>query len=253
MTARTNPSFRATKAFCVGQAKSGTASLCGLLAKNYRAAHEPERAQLLAMILEESRGQIVGKDFYAYLLERDRRLNLEYDIAWANQFIMGYLLEAFPDARFIVLIRDVESWLRAIVGHLLSRKIPSDVRAFLDWWFKPAQYPHSRGDRALATQGLYSMAAFLNAWNRHLNSCIQTIPPDKRLILRTDELNQSHQRLASFLKIPVAQLDTLNGHLNRGTWSGELDGLVERAYLDEMIAQICGENMRRYFASTGHG
>ena len=31
----------------VGQAKSGTASLCGLLSGNYRAAHEPERAELL--------------------------------------------------------------------------------------------------------------------------------------------------------------------------------------------------------------
>ena len=245
-----HPSFPAARAFCVGQAKSGTASLCGLLAKNYRAAHEPERAQLLEMILKESQGEVVGKDFRAYLLERDRRLNLEYDIAWANQFIIGYLLEAFPDARFIVLLRDARSWFQAIVGHLLSRKIPSDVRAFLDWWFKPAQFPHSRYDQAMEAQGLYSVAAFLNAWNQHVNSCTQAIPPDRRLILRTDELNQSHQRLASFLGIPVEQLDPSNGHLNRGTWAGGFDSLVEQAYLDEMIAKMCGENMARYFCGS---
>lgn len=46
------------KAFCVGQAKSGTASLYGLLATKYGAAHEPERAQILDMILRESRGEV---------------------------------------------------------------------------------------------------------------------------------------------------------------------------------------------------
>jgi hypothetical protein len=35
---------------CVGQAKSGTASLCGLLGGSYRVAHEPERANVLRVI-----------------------------------------------------------------------------------------------------------------------------------------------------------------------------------------------------------
>jgi hypothetical protein len=242
-----NPSSRAIKAFCVGQAKSGTASLCGLLAKNYRAAHEPERARLLEMILKESRSHIAGKTFRAYLLERDLRLHLEYDIAWANQFIIGHLLTAFPDARFVVLIRDIDTWLQAIVGHLLSRKIPPDVRAFLDWWFKPGHYPHTCYDRAMEAQGLYSVAAFLNAWNEHVNICTRLIPPDRRLILRTHELNQSHQRLARFLQIPMDRLDAHNGHLNRSAWSGRIESMVERDYLSEMIAEICGENMARHF------
>src|SRR3972149_3935030 len=80
------------KAFCVGQAKSGTASLCGLLATHYRAAHEPEREQVLDLILRDARGELDEDAFNAYLTERDRRLNLEYDIAWANQFIMSRLL-----------------------------------------------------------------------------------------------------------------------------------------------------------------
>jgi hypothetical protein len=45
-----NSSVPAIKAFCVGQAKSGTASLAALLAANHRAAHEPEREQMLEMM-----------------------------------------------------------------------------------------------------------------------------------------------------------------------------------------------------------
>ena len=130
-------------AFCVGQAKSGTASLCGMLSTSHRAAHEAEREALLEMILRESRHEVTAPDFREFLLERDARLDLEYDISWANQFAIGYLLAVFPAAKFIVLIRDCSSWLESLIGHLVSRDVPPDVRAFLRWWFQPARYPHS--------------------------------------------------------------------------------------------------------------
>jgi hypothetical protein len=95
-----NHSVPAIKAFCVGQAKSGTGSFAALLAANHRAAHEPERAQILEMILRESRGEVSEDAFRTYLLARDQRLNLAYDIAWANQFLIGHLLTVFPDVRF---------------------------------------------------------------------------------------------------------------------------------------------------------
>ena len=59
------------KAFCVGQAKSGTASLVGLLSASYRAAHEPEREELLSMILRECRDELSADAFREFLLERD--------------------------------------------------------------------------------------------------------------------------------------------------------------------------------------
>ncbi len=240
-------SVRATKAFCVGQAKSGTASLYGLLAAHHRAAHEPEREQILEMILRQSRGEVDENAFRAYLIERDQRLNLEYDIAWANQFIIGHLLAVFPNAKFIILFRDAYTWFQSTVGHLISREIPLDVRSFLDWWFKPDRYPHSRHDWALEKHGLYSIAAFLNAWNQHVNICTDVIPPERRLILRTHELNRSHRCLAEFLQIPIDSLDARNGYLNRSTWSGKIDSLVDPARLGGMVATICGENMARYF------
>lgn len=199
------------------------------------------------MILQEARGAITGNAFRAYLLERDRRMNLEYDIAWANQFLINHLLAVFPDAKFIVLIRDCYTWLQSIVGHLVSREIPIDVRDILDWWFKPERYPHTRHDRTLKEHGLYSVGAFLNAWNRHINSCTELIPPDRRLILRTHELNQSHQRLAEFLQIPVEGLDARNGHINRGTASIRIQSMIEGEYLNEMVGSVCGETMAHYF------
>jgi hypothetical protein len=218
-----------------------------LLATRYRAAHEPEREQILDMILREARGEFDEGAVNNYLIKRDRRLNLEYDIAWANQFIISHLLVVFPEAKFVVLVRDPYTWLQSIIGHLISRQIPRDVRSFLDWWFKPERYPHTRDDRALETCGVYSIAAFLNAWNKHVGSSTRNLQRDRWLILRTHELNQSYLRLGEFLQIPVESLDVRRGHLNRSTWSGQLDSLFDRKYLDDMVWQVCGDNMVRYF------
>jgi hypothetical protein len=241
-----------TKAFCVGQAKSGTSSVYGLLAARYRAAHEPEREQILKLILRESHGEIGDNALREYLVERDRRLNLDYDIAWANQFIIRHLLPTFPETKFIVLIRDGYTWLQSIVGHLISREIPPDVRAFLDWWFKPDRYPHTRHDDGLKELGVYSVAAFLSAWNEHVNICTRMIPPDRRLFLRTHELNRSHRRLAEFLQVPADSLDVDNGYRNRSTWSDRIESLLDRAYVNEMVGSICGENMSLHFPEVAN-
>ena len=153
-----------------------------MLSADHRAAHEPAREELLKMILRESRGDISSQGFREYLIERDARLDLEYDISWANQFVVGHLLSAFPAAKFIVLIRDCNSWLKSIVGHLVGRDLPPDVLAFLKWWFQPERYPHSRHDRALETNGLFSVPAYLHAWNRHVDLCARRIPTDRAVI-----------------------------------------------------------------------
>lgn len=235
------------KAFCVGQAKSGTASLVGLLSGSYRAAHEPERPELLDMIVRESHGEVTAEEFREFLLERDARLNLEYDVSWANQFIIDHLLNVFPASKFIVLIRDCYSWLQSAVGHLISREMPSEILDFLPWWTKPERHPHSRHDRALAERGLYSVAAYLNVWNGHVDRCTRQVPPDQRLVIRTHELARSHRRLADFLQIPVDTLDTGSGHQNRSTWHERIESLVDPAYIDESVQAICADNMARYF------
>ena len=239
------------KAFCVGQAKSGTASIAGLLSARYRVDHEPERAATLDLILRQARGELSDTAVRERLRERDARLDLEYDVAWANQFLISPLLAVFPAARFIVLFRDCYTWLQSITDHLTLRDVPGDVREFMRWWFKPDQYPHSAGDRVLRDRGLFSVSAYLHAWNRHVDSCIGSIPAERRLVLRTDELGASHQRLAGFLGIPVSFLDAAQGHRNRGKPMEPIESVVAPGYIDEMVHSICGANMARYFPSTG--
>ena len=165
------------------------------MSANYRAALEPERAETLDLILREARGELSAPEVRTYLRDRDARLDLDYDVAWADQFIVDHLLAVFPEATFIVLIRDCHTWLQSIAGHLVGRDVPGDVHAH--------------------------------------------------------ELGSSHERLAAFLRIPVSSLARVGGHLNRGTWSGRIESLVDPAYIDEMVHSICGANMARHFPEIG--
>ena len=68
------------------------------------------------MILRESQGTLSSVTFREYLLQCDARLNLEYDVAWANQFIIDHLLHLFPASKFIILISDSYTWLQSVIG-----------------------------------------------------------------------------------------------------------------------------------------
>ena len=145
---------------------------------------------------------------------------------------------------------DVDQTSRSTPGHLISREMPSEILNFLPWWIQPERYPHSRHDRAFADQGLYSIAAYLHAWNEHVDECTRSIPEDRRLVLRTHELGRSHGRLADFLEIPVDSLDVGKGHQDRSTWPDRIESLVDSVYIDETIHSICGDNMARHFPET---
>jgi hypothetical protein len=238
-------------AFCVGQAKSGTGSLWCVFRDRFRAAHEPEHSALLAKILEERRG-VVGRDkMAAWLRQRSEHLQLELDISWFNYFVIDHLVAEFPAARFIVLVRDVYSWLESLYGHLLSREIPADIRAFLPAWFETERHPPGPGEERLRDAGLMSLAASMNVWRRHITDCCARIPPARRLVLRTNELSRSWDRVAEFLGVDAALLNVELGHVNQGTWDGRLSALVDDDLVNDAVARYCADAMSEHFPGVG--
>ena len=233
------------RAFCVGQAKSGTASLAGLLRRDFRTAHEPEREATLDLVMARDRGDFQDNDFAEALIRRDRRLRVRHRLG--EPVHRRDLVKVFPTAKFVVLLGDPFSWLQSVIGHLISRDVPSDVMEFLDWWFRADRYPPGPGDTRLDEHGLHSITAYLMAWNRHIDTCMTAIPPERRLVLRTHELTRSHEALADFLEIPSASFDAGKGHQDRSTWSERLDALVESEYLEERVQSVSGEYLARYF------
>jgi len=240
-------SQRRLHAYCVGQAKSGTASLWGACRTNLKAAHEPERSEVLAKALRIADGSVSGNEIADWLQERDERLRLDVDVSWCNYFLLEQLVAVFPSARFIVLVRDCYTWMESIIGHMLTREIPPDAREFMEFWFRTSDHPHGDGEQRLKEAGLFSLTAHLETWNEHITKCVAMIPTNRLFVVRTHELAACLPALAKFLGVPMSKLDSEQCHLNRGTWQGRIQEYVDVGLVEEMVVRTCSDSMGRYF------
>jgi hypothetical protein len=238
---------RAFHAYCVGNAKSGTYSLVGMLEANFRSGHEPERSELLSFILSEADGAVTPDGAAAFIRERDQRLALEFDSSWVNFFVVGHLVRIFPDAKFILLIRDCYTWLESVINHMLTRKIPTDARTFMDWWFESDKHPHRTEEELLKEHGLFSLDSHLNCWRKHTTATCAQVPADRLLVIRTHEIRNASESLARFLGVPRARVDESEYHRNKGRKAKPLLSLVDGAFLEDRVAALCQEEMCRYF------
>src|SRR5436190_16002112 len=105
---------RRTRFYCVGTGKSGTHSVAEMFSRNVRAQHEPEALELIDKILDRHFGRITEAEWTEWLRARDRRLALEVDSSHLNLDLLDFLLHEFPDARFLLTIRDCYSWLNSM-------------------------------------------------------------------------------------------------------------------------------------------
>jgi hypothetical protein len=234
------------QAFGLGQARAGTTSLVEVLGRSHRAEHEPEIEAAMTAAALLARGDVSTRDVAAWLCERDQRLSLHFDISFANQFLIEPLMAAFPAVRFLVQVRDPYTWIESVVGHLLHDPLPPAVMRELAMLLQPERHAMSSHDRELARRGLYPLATLATAWSHHLDVCL-AIPAERRLVLRTHELERSTDRLAAFLHIPIASLAGPPKHLNQGRAPFDIDTVVDRRHLEDTIATQCDRHRKVLF------
>jgi len=244
-------SKRRLHAYCVGQAKSGTASLWGACRTQFKAAHEPERSEVLAKALQIADGSISDDEVVDWLKKRDERLQLDVDISWCNYFLLDHLVDTFPSASYIVLIRDCYTWMESVIGHMLTREIPSDAREFMEFWFRTAEHPHGEGEEQLHEAGLFSLAAYLTTWRDHIVKCEARIPVDCRLIVRTHEFTAGLPAIAAFLGVAAEELDCDQCQLNQGTWEGRIADYVDTDLVESVVNRTCRHTMSQHFPEVG--
>lgn len=194
-----------------------------------------------------------GPDLVRFIRERDARLMLEMDSSIFNYFVVEHLVREFPEARFLLLIRDCYSWVDSFVNHQLARPTAPQHGWFSPWWFKPDKFRHSDQARALAENGLYPIECYLHGWASHVEKSVAAIPPDKLLVVRTPDLARSAGRIAGFLGVPPESLDLSRAHeYKAGTKFGILSK-IDRDYLEEAVERRCRAIMRTYFPEvTGY-
>ncbi|CAN5784568.1 hypothetical protein BH23GEM9_BH23GEM9_29150 [soil metagenome] len=240
---------RRFQAYCIGTAKSGTASIAEIFRPGYRVGHEPDAELLIERILSSAaeRGERADADF---LRARDRRLRLELDSSQLNLYLAENLARTFPRAQFILTVREPLDWVDSFINHQLSRPASEVWRRFRDHRFLRGPNEQQE-EQVLREHGLYTLEGYLSYWSWHNQRALEVIPAERLLVLRTRELGTSIPRLAEFLQIPASTLAPGKAHANRARTQLGILGQLPGEYLDAMVRRHCGVLMQRFFPEQG--
>lgn len=239
-------------AFGIGGPKTGTHSLAGVFS-GYRAWHEPLIGHFMQLIMARATGALSDSAARDQLRRLDRRMWLELNASYINSFLCDLLLDEHPRAKFVLTIRDCYSWVDSVFNHLIGRA-HGELQLQFHRWYLDSLSPgsHHHGEQVLEQQGIWPLDVWLRAWNLQNSRILNSIPSDRLLIVRTQDIRRDIPRLADFLCIPADTLDAGRSHEYTAKAKLGLLSQIEPDYLHTCVEERCGDLMKRFFPEI-HG
>jgi len=241
---------RRFQAFCIGAPKSGTHSMAELFRGAYRSEHEPQSDRLIPKILEYSSAQLTDADFQRYLSDRDNELWLEFEANHLLYYGVRALARAFPQARFILTIRDPSSWLESVVNQqylTMEDTVPVYWKQMTAFMYPAVATKNPDHDR-LGRYGLAAIEVFLESWAKHNREILSAVPANRLLILKTNSISESIRQIGAFVGVPPETLSVAGSRsFVREKKPIKLSENVDQAYLQDAIAFYCGDLAREIF------
>jgi hypothetical protein len=243
------PRERRFRAFNVGMAKTGTQSVAGIFS-NYRSLHELLFADTVETVARRARGEMREDEFRAFIRWRDQLTRLDVDSSSYNCFYADVLAAEFPDAKFIFVIRDCWSWLDSLLNMVL-RIGPT----MPEWMFEHCRTllgPDLLRDLATreneCRRRLPALVDHgLRYWSEANRFVLRALPPERSLIVRTNELSDSIPDLAALVGVPPETLRTDHSHLHRADTKYHLLHAVDRDFLADRHREHCADLMDAHF------
>lgn len=253
-TRRAAPPSRRLHVYGVGAPKSGTHSVAGLFVPTYRSAHEHRSVLTLTYLLRWLEGDLSDASMARLLRARDRWYGLEVEAAHYLHHVVGMLVRLFPEARFILTIREPYSWLTSAVNQSMHNYgNPDPTRAvwlaLSDFHYRRDGFTYAPEEAALPRhRGVYPLASYLDYWTAHNQAVLDAVPPERLLVVRTHELRQRGREIAQFLGVNPATLSVEGGHaFARPVKAVEVHEVVDRRYLEREVERRCAPLLERFF------
>ena len=240
---------RRARVYSVGTGKSGTHSIASMFSKTVRAAHEPEAIPLMEQFAAWKTGRLNKAQFTEWLRARDRRLALEVDSSTLNRDILDILIAEFPNARFVLTIRDCYSWCNSQVNHNIRfRQEMHPLWMEMGKWRMPPQpFQHAPEEGVLTELGLRSLDFYFSYWSWHNTGVLEQVPPDRLLVVRTDEIGTRAYEIAEFAGLPrrVVRVDQSHGYRNPA--KKQILQQIDSGFIQAKVERHCRPLMQRFF------
>lgn len=240
-------SRRRTHLYSVGTAKSGTNSIGTVFADRLRSDHEPENERMIDVILRAAAGDLSTAEVRRYLKRRDRRLNLEIDSSQLNYFVLADLVDLFPESIFVLTIRNPYAWLDSFINHQLGRGTPPHWQRLRDFRFRPERFSHPPEESALRDRGLYTLNGYLSYWATHNETVLNTVPRNRLLVVRTNEISQHADKIAAFAGVNASAVSPDRSHANKAKKRFYVLRELDVTYVARRVDEHCRSLMHTYF------
>lgn len=234
-------------AYCIGANKCGTHSVASMFEKNYRSAHEESHGKLINSFLDWQAGGIEAEDFRSILLDHGRYAWLEMDSSHVHIEYVDQLVDLFPQAKFILTIRDCYSWVDSFFNQVLNYE-PRDYWLRLHAWrYGKMDLECLLEEKVLIDHGFHPLKNYFAAWAAHNQRALECVPSERLLIIRTTELSSSADRIAHFLEIPSSMIDIQKSHQFKAPKRHNLLAQVDADYIRVHAEEHCSKLLRQFF------
>jgi len=241
-------SIRRTQVFCLGTAKSGTHSIASMFSGNVRTGHEKEALKFIDAFFSWKEGQMSEGQYRDWLVARDQELALEIDSSWFHGLIVDFLASQFPNARFILTIRDCYSWLNSEFKRVLHTPSQEPQRVRMrKYVYNGVPATYAAEERVLKATGLYPVENYLARWAAHNEKVLATIPPERLLVVRTEQIGARALEIADFAGLPRGTLRLHRTHEYRNPVQREIIRELDPKFLEQKVERHCRPLMKRFF------
>jgi hypothetical protein len=188
--------------YVVGLGKTGTTTMRSIFG-HYRAAHEMDRLHFVPVSTRALNGTLSPAQARWEMRRRSIRFGLEVDSAAFLTPFAPQLRDMYPRAQFLVLVRDcfswIDSWAEHWVRHVTTGTPWEAHRAAL---YAGADAPAATpDDRPLTERGLPPVGALLHRWGTTYSTLRIEAPPERTLVVRTEDIDTAHERIAAFCRV----------------------------------------------------
>ena len=207
------------------------------LFRAYRAEHEPEAHVLRPLVEARLRGEAVDDDIEAYVADKERRLHLEVDSSFLNGEIIDLLVRRYPDARYVLTLREPRSWLDSKLNQMVTYASPRWIELRTLRHGPPEGHPPE--EQPLAERGLPTLDGLFGEYARFNAGVVEHVPADRLLVLRTPDIRDRADRLAAFAGVRLDTLDLERSHEFQGPVKHHVLDELDPAYLDARLHEHC--------------
>lgn len=230
--------------YCIGAAKTATTSISSMFEENYGARHEPDIRNTNHEIIQYLEGNRSASDMRDYLKRRDEALSLELESTHSMAYVAEELVTLFPNAKFIVTVRDPYKWIRSRINFHHRVKPPEweEYRQYF-WMSKAGSYPEQ--EALLKERDLAPLDVYLQQYQEHYDLLDKHLPKDRCLYLKTEDVSQALDTITDFLDLKRGSLidRVSNTQANKESFISDID----EGYLQAKVWQHCHRFIEDYY------